>query len=42
VKEARIADLRAARELAGFMASFRQSEARKAEIDRELSVLVAA
>lgn len=42
VKAARVAQLTAAREVAGYMASFRQSQARVAEIDRELSNLIAA
>jgi hypothetical protein len=42
VKEARIADLRAAREQATFMSSWQQAEARNSEIDRELSALMAA
>ena len=42
VKAARVAELEAARDLAPFMASYRQSQARVAEIDAELSRLVAA
>lgn len=42
IKTARIAELQAAREIAGFMSSYRQSQARVAEIDAELSRLEVA
>jgi hypothetical protein len=42
IKQARVADLHRARELAAFMANYRQAQGRIAEIDRELSALVAA
>lgn len=42
VKAVRVADLQVARERAAFIASYRQSQARIAEIDAELSTLAVA
>ena len=41
IKTARLAELQSARERVAYVESFRQSQARIAEIDRELSTLAA-